>query len=392
MVNYDALIHSRESFSEAYILAQQERYNFTQSTKVELFLWDLEIFGQLQRHLGDRVTLKGGAAAQLYFRPEQQRTSVDIDVIYVGDLDLLHSTLVKIHQEFGNDDTFFRFNLHTPKNPTTSLPMETYHVSIPSHFNPGGVARIKVDFHFMESGILDIVLLESASAFVLPLAFAPRCMSAGSLLGDKLLTFARGSVGIPEERQDNLIKQLYDTDLLSKTIVPDDAGAMIRTMTLLFEHEMKIRPSTTDLRTAQEQMIALLEKYALVNSPTCEDEIKNGIKNFRGNYEPRKFRNPIDWEITAKRLQFLVRSISLHADQSVTVLHRADEIMKMFHLAGDERSHEHRQRVTASFLSYLRERDTSSAKRLKSTPAQRIFWEIIHPANIDEIREIVVQK
>jgi len=47
--------------------------------------------GQLQRQLGEKVILKGGAAAQLFFSPERQRTSVDIDVIYIGEKENLQS-------------------------------------------------------------------------------------------------------------------------------------------------------------------------------------------------------------------------------------------------------------------------------------------------------------
>ena len=76
------LIHDPKYFSRDQILNRQAEFRFTQALKVETFLWDIEIYGHLQRKLNDQIILKGGAAAQLYFRPGQQRTSVDIDVIY----------------------------------------------------------------------------------------------------------------------------------------------------------------------------------------------------------------------------------------------------------------------------------------------------------------------
>ena len=107
MVNLDALIHDRTYFSLDHIAERKKQYNFTQAVKVETFLWDLELYGQLQHYLGNKVVLKGGAAAQLFFSPEQQRTSVDIDVIYTGDTKTLLSALTSIHKAFGEDDTFF---------------------------------------------------------------------------------------------------------------------------------------------------------------------------------------------------------------------------------------------------------------------------------------------
>jgi len=46
-----------------------EELGLTNEARIELFLWDLEIFCQLYKRLGDRLVLKGGAAA------------VDIDMI-----------------------------------------------------------------------------------------------------------------------------------------------------------------------------------------------------------------------------------------------------------------------------------------------------------------------
>lgn len=114
MINFDALIHDRKYFGPDYITDRKEQYNFTQAIKVETFLWDLELFGQLQRSLGKQVVLKGGVATQLFFPPERQRSSVDIDVIYLGDVAPLPEVLESIHEAFGGDDLFFKFNKHTP--------------------------------------------------------------------------------------------------------------------------------------------------------------------------------------------------------------------------------------------------------------------------------------
>ena len=47
-------------------------------------LWDLEIFCQIHKRLKNRLILKGGAAVQLYFPVERQRTSIDIGVLSVS--------------------------------------------------------------------------------------------------------------------------------------------------------------------------------------------------------------------------------------------------------------------------------------------------------------------
>ena len=47
------------------------------------FLWDLELFLHIQKILGDKIILKGGAATQFYLPRDAQRTSVDIDMLFL---------------------------------------------------------------------------------------------------------------------------------------------------------------------------------------------------------------------------------------------------------------------------------------------------------------------
>ncbi|MEW5798684.1 MAG: nucleotidyl transferase AbiEii/AbiGii toxin family protein [Bacteroidota bacterium] len=393
MINYDSLIHNREYFTFEHIAARQKEYNFTQAVKVETFLWDIELYGQLQKYLGEKVTLKGGAAAQLFFPPEKQRTSVDIDVIYVGNKDELHAALDAIHQAFGGDETFFRFQPLVPKEPTTVLPMETYNVAVPSLTKVGGTLFIKVDFHFMDKLELDSIELEFGSAFVLTLKFKPRCLSRGSLLGDKLLTFARGSVGIPEERQDDIMKQLYDVDLLSRIISHEETSSMQRALSILFEKELSAREKRIEFSEALQQIAELLSQYANVNNPTCAPEIKKGIDNFRGNYEPRPFRNPIEWEVSAKRIQFLVHAISENPNQSIAILKEGEEIEAALNFSGGPNRMELRKLLADEFLEMLRTSgQTSIAKRIKSNPLERVYWEVVRPSNLDAIKQRVQSK
>ena len=286
MIDYGALIHDRKYFDQEHILERQARYGFTQAGKVEAFLWDLELFGQLQRTLGNQVVLKGGAAAQLFFAPERQRTSVDIDVIYLGDAALLPKALASIHDAFGKDDLYFKFSGHVPLSPKTKLPLETYFVSVPTSTGRTPI-NMKVDFHLMDGLDLQVVEIEGASAFVIPLAFRPRCLSAGSLIGDKLLTLAQGSVGIPPEREDDIPKQLYDLVGLSRVVESQDFEAIRHAMGRLFEHEQSVRSEKVSIERALEQMVDQLERYAGLDSHKSDKYARVAVQNFRGNYEPR---------------------------------------------------------------------------------------------------------
>jgi len=58
------LIHNPQCFDRDTLLQRQESLKFKNLARMELFLWDLEIFLQIQENLKDKVVLKGGAAAQ----------------------------------------------------------------------------------------------------------------------------------------------------------------------------------------------------------------------------------------------------------------------------------------------------------------------------------------
>lgn len=120
-MDYTKLFHDKTAFEREYL---QQR--------MELFLWDLELFLQIQKRLGGHIVLKGGAATQFYLPIEAQRTSVDIDMIFCGTDEAVKSTLDDITEELQEDSGLFQFFEHIPKNPKTNLPMYTYFVDVPS--------------------------------------------------------------------------------------------------------------------------------------------------------------------------------------------------------------------------------------------------------------------
>lgn len=396
MINYEALIHDRKYFEFDHIVERQTRHNFTQAVKVETFLWDLELYGQLQRHLGETVVLKGGAAAQLFFAAEKQRTSVDIDVIYLGDEKSLEDALGSIHKDFGEDDLYFKFNKYEPENPKTQLPLETYFVSVPTLTGGKSPINIKVDFHLMDNLNLQTITLEGVNAFVIPLAYKPRCLSPGALIGDKLLTLAQGSVGIPPEREGDVPKQLYDLDGLTKVVDHEDFPAVKAAMEDLFERELSVRSQKVSMGKALEQMTGLLEKYSGLDSHNSDQNARTAIRNFRGNYEPRPFRDPITWGIVSKRLQFFVKCILTGVENPLLLLGSVDQLEVMIRLE-EERYKETRTRLRQElrdeFVSDLKSSGfPEKAKRLRNTRPERLLWEIVTPSNLKEIDQMLRAK
>lgn len=80
-INKQNLILEKEVFMRTEIERRMTDGGFNSLAKFELFIWDLEMFLQLQKKLGDKILLKGGAATQFYIPITAQRTSIDIDMI-----------------------------------------------------------------------------------------------------------------------------------------------------------------------------------------------------------------------------------------------------------------------------------------------------------------------
>ena len=83
-VDYQKLFHEIKDFERDTFAERMDEYGFKNMARMELFLWDLEIFLQIQKILEDRIVLKGGAATQFYLPRDAQRTSVDIDMLFYG--------------------------------------------------------------------------------------------------------------------------------------------------------------------------------------------------------------------------------------------------------------------------------------------------------------------
>lgn len=131
-MDFKKLFHDKAAFERECLQQRMEHYGFKNMARMELFLWDLELFLQIQKRLGEHIVLKGGAATQFYLPIEAQRTSVDIDMIFCGTDEEVKNTLEDITAELKENSEFFSFAEHIPKKPKTNLPMHTYFVEVPS--------------------------------------------------------------------------------------------------------------------------------------------------------------------------------------------------------------------------------------------------------------------
>ena len=296
------------------------------------------------------------------------------------------SALDEIHTQFGGDTNFFKFNKHTPKNPTRLLPLLTYFVAVPDPIDAEVAKKqinIKIDFHMLDKLESKTVLLSGANALGVPLAFTPRCLSVESLVGDKILTLARGSVGIPAEREADLPKQLYDLHhLISLDSFRSSADTVLGFKDFL-SHELASFHAPVETDEILSQVAANLRRYATVSRSTADREALKVLKEFRGNYEPIPFRSLVEWELTAKRLEYFSYCFLVTPEESISLLRKADQLAEKITLL--DKIEARRIRL----LDMLRLIVTAmESKAVRNAPLERIFWELMATgkATVEEIQ------
>ena len=105
---------TKEAFLRKTFEKRMVDYNFKNIVRIELFLWDLEMFLQIQDILKYKIVLKGGAAVQFYLPISAQRTSVDIDMIFTGTKAEIEKMLSSITVKLKNNEECFEFYHRSP--------------------------------------------------------------------------------------------------------------------------------------------------------------------------------------------------------------------------------------------------------------------------------------
>lgn len=407
-----ALIHDAACFNLETLRSRAELLGFTQVTEVEAFAWELELYGQLQAVAGETLLLKGGAAAQLYLPPERQRASADIDLLVNAGPGKMHAVLDQVSRRLAGESPYFVFEEYAPRQPDACpeqsrrviLPLETFFVTVPSALGQtaqtgrGRVAgrSIKVDVFYLRES-LPATRLENPRTFALDLAYSPRCLAVGPLVGDKLLTLATRSIGIPRVRTGDLPRQLYDLDNLTRLALDEeDIQALIATMRLLVEVESGLRGLQVTPLEVLDHIRETLDTLSALDLRQGDPDLKRYVLNAQSQYLRAPMRAPFHgWAMKALRLRFLLHCLvgrmRGHRPNVAETLHRADELeaeMAFEGLEGRERR-SRRKAVQAVLLAALRDAGKGDWKQLKPRPPERVYWALVEPGNLDSVAHLI---
>lgn len=383
-----SLVHDSRFFSRDWILTRSREYDFPNPLAVEMFLWDCEIAAQFQK-ADARIILKGGAAAQLLLPVGQQRGSVDIDTTateMIADSEI--SRMAAVVKEAVPS---LNFRLHKPRRPKTRLPLVTYFIDAPTTLGLELTRRkqleIKADF-LLDDARLPTLEVEDVETFALQVK-RMRIPTLGTCIGDKLLTLAKGSIGMT--REEDYPKQMYDIDLLSRKISEPTFPEIVDAVRELTPLEASYRGLEIEPSDALRDVHKLSASFGTIDTTIGGADEKKHIEAFQQFFVSRSQRLPFyEWASRALRIAFMVNLVNMALTKETAPANAARILTRAQGLA------ESLSTVQAQKIRPVREgllkmipKRIRYFKELKGKPLTRVFWEAATPHNLDDVANLL---
>ena len=402
-MDYKKLFHKEEAFQRETFQKRMEEFGFKNMARMELFLWDLELFLHIQKILGDKIILKGGAATQFYLPRDAQRTSVDIDMLFFGTEEEIKKTLRKIEEYLGTEDELFYFHKHSPKNPKTNLPLHTYYTKVPSVLSNAERNMERESIPYQELKIEFILQPEKweyerrtgENIFAVNSSWNYQILPLNYLFADKLTTLGCNTIGVQNERLDEQVKQFYDIMMLSRNCISEMQCSVVKEKYLKrAEQEWNTRKitlgSTLEGRDYEPKYIVKdVEKQLLryQQADSGEDaELKKFINDFHSLYLNRKVQydpKTVACGASLVRLMYELMISGMGWDKVKQAL-EIEKKLGMEHLSGPEKGQKIRK-LRNQFIQEFGKDSVIPASTLKGKDLKRVFWAVVNIDNLNKI-------
>ena len=406
-MDYKKLFHKEEAFQRETFQKRMEEFGFKNMARMELFLWDLELFLHIQKILGDKIILKGGAATQFYLPRDAQRTSVDIDMLFFGTEEEIKETLRKIEEYLGTEDELFYFHKHSPKNPKTNLPLHTYYMKVPSVLSNAERNMDRESIPYQELKIEFILQPEKweyerrtgENIFAVNSSWNYQILPLNYLFADKLTTLGCNTIGVQNERLDEQVKQFYDIMMLSRNCISEMQCSVVKEKYLKrAEREWNTRKitlgSTLEGRDYEPKYIVKdVEKQLLryQQADSGEDaELKKFINDFHSLYLNRKVQydpKTVACGASLVRLMYELMISGMGWDKVKQAL-EIEKKLGMEHLSGPEKGQKIRK-LRNQFIQEFGKDSVIPASTLKGKDLKRVFWAVVNIDNLNKIEGMI---
>lgn len=392
----DKLINKPEAFSRETFEIRMQEHGFKNIERMEKFLWDLELFQQIQERLGDKIVLKGGAAIQFYLPIKAQRTSVDIDMLFYGTKEEADKTLENMMNHLNGESNIFSFKEHIPSNPKTTLPLYTYFVDVPSVLTvkelrsrekQNVTQEVKVEF-IMHSEPIEYRRVKGNNIFAVNSDLEYQILSLNHLFADKLTTLGPNTIGVQDDRLDEQVKQFYDIWMLTNFHFKELDINEIRNQYLKrAKQECEERKASFDIEAIKADVRLQMLRYKKADSGS-DLMLKKTINDFNSLYLNAKVNFNPQVVACAAALVELMYEIILEGNdwKVVNTSFEIEKILSFDNLEGKERGFkmkEIRLMLSTEFASY----SCIDIKELKGKRPIRMFWAVINKDNVMDIKE-----
>lgn len=397
-INEENLILEKEVFNRATIEKRMTDGGFNSLAKFELFIWDLEMFLQFQKILGDKIILKGGAATQFYIPITNQRTSIDIDMICLSARHDVYESIKNIENLLMGTGDFCKFRRYQPKNPKLGLDdLETYFETVPSICSPGelfstnGKQEVKIEFLFSQESF-PIHKIHDPEIFALETHQTFNILALENLFADKLTTLGPNTIGISEDRADEHFKQIYDVI----TLFLSNTDQLLKNSKLIKEYyekaavlECRIHGISYDQKALFDDMKQFIKRLQQIEN---DPEMIQRANNFQALYlRSAVNRDKAQWAIVGFQLELITEYIFSGDERILTINEIEDSInyLKFEHIRGPEKgeiSRRIRDELEKSFTGIKGLSDNLFRKRM-----ERIIWELAIYMPIEKIK-ITIEK
>ncbi|MDD2401879.1 MAG: nucleotidyl transferase AbiEii/AbiGii toxin family protein [Clostridia bacterium] len=396
-INQENLILEKDIFMRTEIEKRMTDGGFNSLSKFELFIWDLEMFLQLQKKLGNKIILKGGAATQFYIPVIAQRTSIDIDMICLTTREEVHNAISEIGAEFNGEGEYCRLKIYEPKNPKLGLDaLETYFETVPSIcddkelFATRGKQEVKIEFMYSEHEYA-INKIKQPELFALETEREFNVLAFENLFAEKLTTLGPTTIGVSDERADEQFKQIYDVITLFTSNM-DQVFSNKELIKLNYEKaakiECQIHGITYKLDQLFEDLKLLINRVKNIENDSSLMQMAN---DFQGLYLRKVVnRDKAQWAIVGYQLDILADYIFLDCTKVLQFreIEELIEKLKFKNVQGSERgiiNKEVRNTLQLNFGTIEGLSTDLFRKRI-----DRIIWELVNYVVLDEIQRSVI--
>ncbi len=260
---------------------------------------------------------------------------------------------------------------------TKNIPLITYIVSADSVISDDGNIDIKVDVMFEDINNYRISYAPPSEIFALNTEVELPTISLGSLIGDKFLTLAQKSVGLPTEKISEYPKQLYDLSRLAHKLTDQDFEDMLFSFQKIMKTEIRARELKYTVVDVISHIFEVLDEFSRLDTDNCM--FKDHVNNFQAAYVNSKARkNTSQWINDSLHLLYLIKLIKAIIGKKLDI----KDAFKKWILHAKELDEirgydaERKKIIREEYLAEIRKNIPYEWKRFKGKSEERLHLEL----------------